>query len=251
MPSLLAKGPPTLSAPSSDQSSSTVAEMPATFNLAAYNVLASYESLSHVATSLVLPTHPFHLAVAHLSVPLLQHVLHTISLPPSDVSPTALGHNLLHLAYIFPSVDHINTQSRAVLRSIHDTRDLRSPRMPQFTPCRHAGPGHLLGLVRVRQHCQDCSRHLDSDSFFPNQTEVMRFLLSQLPRSARGHQDIYVNNPLHYLVAHRMVNKTALELLRSAAVDECGEWRGDKTEKDSFSIKETSLLVSAITEDIA
>ncbi len=237
IPSSLVTGLPTLTSPSSDQPSSTITEMPSTFNLAAYNALVSYKSTSHVATSAVLFIHPLHLAVAYLSLPLLQHVLSTISLPLSDVLPTALGHNLLHVACMPLSADHINTQSRFIFRSIHDTRDLGSPRMSQWAPCRHTGPGRPFGLVRVRQYCQECGRHLNSHTVF-NQTEVLRFLLSQLPRSALYRQDTYGNTPLHYLVAHRTVNKTALELLRSAAEEERSERRGENSlEIDGFLAK--------------
>ncbi len=194
--------------------------------MAAYNVLVSYESTSHVATSVVLPIHPFHIAVAHPSLPLLQHVLSTISLPLSNVLPTALGHDLLYVACVPPSADHINTQSRPISRPIHDTRDLGSPRISQLAHCRHAGPRYPFGLVRVRHYCQECGPHLDSHSFF-NQMEVLRFLLSQLPRSELCRQDTYGNTPLHYLVAHRTVNQTALELLRSAAGEEQSERRGE------------------------
>ena len=188
------------------------------------------------ATSVVPSIHPFYLAVAHLSLPLLQHVLSTISLPRSNVLPTALGHGLLYVACMPPSADHINTQSRPISRSIHDTRDLGSPKISQLARCRHAGLGYPYELVRVRRYCQECGPHLDSHSF--NQTEVLRFLLSQLPRSELCHQDTYRNTPLHHLVAHRTVNQTALELLRSAAGEEQSERRGENNlEIDSFLAK--------------
>jgi ankyrin repeat protein len=207
------KAYPSHHTPASNMLSSKSTDLPSTFNLAAYNLLVAHGSTNLVATSPILSVHPFHLAVAHVCLPLLRYVLRSMPLALSDVSPTGLGHNLLHIACMPLSAHYIETRSRAICRSIHDTRDLCSPRMAPYRNVR------LWRRSISRLPLRDClqvHRYSDRHFFFPAQTELLRFLLSQVPHSALSHQDIYGNTPLHYLAAHRVVNDAALALLRSA-----------------------------------
>lgn len=213
MPVSSAKAYPSQHTPASSMFPSTYTDLPATFNLAIYNLLVSHRSTNLVATSPILSVHPIHLAVAHVCLPLLRHVLRTIPLSLSDISPTALGHNLLHIACMPLSAHYIETRSSAICRSIHDTRDLCSPRM---APYRHVRLWRRSISRLPLRDCLQVHRYGDRRFFFPAQTKLLRFLLSQVPYSELSHQDIYGNTPFHYLAAHRVVNDAALELLRSA-----------------------------------
>lgn len=115
--SSLAKSPPILSTPSSDQPSSTATEIFSTFNLDAYNVLVSYESTSHVATSFVSPSTHFTLPWLIFPYPSSSmscspsHCLYQISLPP----PLATISCTLPVCHLQPTT---STRDRAPFRAL-------------------------------------------------------------------------------------------------------------------------------------
>ncbi|KAE8453199.1 hypothetical protein EG329_011266 [Mollisiaceae sp. DMI_Dod_QoI] len=190
------------------QTSSTTSPLPSTFNRESYDVIIRHPSIRFTVASPILSVHAFHLAVAHASLPLFKHVLSTISISPSYVQPTALGHILLHIACLPPSTSYINMRSLATIHSIHDTRSLDMPRMRTLvTP---SAPGSVLEYnLPATISDEEACRH------FSAQTELLEFLiLSQHQNVAE--QDVYGNTALHYLAGHRVVNMEAVDLLRAA-----------------------------------
>ncbi|PVH77523.1 hypothetical protein DL98DRAFT_534637 [Cadophora sp. DSE1049] len=178
------------------------------FNQAAYSTLASPLLTTLSQKSSTLSIHAIQLAVAHGSLLLLQHFISATSLPPAYISPTALGHTLLHIACLPPSTAHINFRSHAVFRSIHDTRNIEFAQTKtsiEKPPLLHH-PRHNPNYIAKATLSDEAM-----GSYFPAQRELIEFLINIDPQIFKI-QDAYGNTPLHYLACHRKVNTAALYL---------------------------------------
>jgi hypothetical protein len=183
---------------------SSASVLPPRFNLPAYTALISHPSLNMTLITPVLYIHLFHLAVAHGSLPLFRHVLSTFPMSPASVAPTALGHNLLHIACLPISGANIKVNSLAVVQSIHDTRSLVYPRV-RPAPKSSLSTTQLSSNPAIRKH----------EVHQTEQTALIMFLVSSLPQNATE-QDIYGNTALHYLASHTVPNTDSISILCSA-----------------------------------
>lgn len=197
------------------ENTASIPKLPTTFNLSAYTALSTHPSTSLTLSSPIISIHPFHLASAHVSLPLFQHIVATLPISPNYIPSTALGHTILHIACLPPSASHIKTGSVGVNLSILDTREITYPR------CRPSRPRSLSGNSPI-------PTNKELSIYFPSQTELLNFFITELGMKV-SEQDTYGNTALHYLASHSLVNTSAVELLHSA---EDGErtWREVKND---------------------
>jgi hypothetical protein len=177
--------------------------LPTKFNLPAYTALVSHPSLKLTLITPMLSIHLFHLAVAHGSLPLFKHILSTFPISPASIAPTALGHNLLHIACLPISGANTKANSLAVMQSIHDTRSLVYPRV-------RPAPGFGLSTNQLSFNPPTKKHEVHQTE----QTALIKFLVSTLPQNATE-QDVYGNTALHYLASHTVPNADSISILCS------------------------------------
>jgi ankyrin repeat protein len=214
-----------------------------TGNIGAYHRLHAHPLAD---ASLLTPgygIHILHLAVAQLSVNILEAV--NISLSESPVS--ALGHTLGHIACMPIDKAHIQLFARKVRKSVHDIRSLnlslRSPSRPwldsELFAFKHykrvlrtsepdyQGPGDRdsFGVLRtspsVKERRTDPPDYIffdpPSDEFLEAQAEVMKRIVQELDIEVILAKDYMGNTPMHYLASARIVNEHLIAWLRDHA----------------------------------
>lgn len=174
-----------------------VDDLPKDFNLAAYS--AFHPIPEYTLTTPILSIHPYHLTVAHASLPLLQHVMRTLPVSPADIAPTALGHTLLHIACLPLTADHIKRNSLAVVKSIHDTREMSLPRIRVIEP------------VSEQQQSPPSMPAIDED-YHEAQNALVEFLILTMSQNISD-QDIFGNTALHYLASHTVPNTSSISFM--------------------------------------
>ncbi|MCJ1400042.1 hypothetical protein MMC11_003245 [Xylographa trunciseda] len=197
-------------------------------NLPLYSLLASHPlTAPHTLTPLY-RVHTLHLAVAHLSLPLLHHL--TSALPLSSTPPTALGHTLLHIACLPLTDSHIQLFAPKSYASLHELRTLDPHfRRARLQPARSSASTSCPPQPAPQNSWADYRRApssgkhdvfpLPSSDYFPAQTAVVRYLLASGTQDVAA-QDVHGNTALHYLAGHRVVNEALVAMLRERGPEE-------------------------------
>lgn len=166
-----------------------------TQNLPAFHLIAQNPSTNLALTTPIYEISPLHLAVATLSLSLLHSVTHFLPLNTAITPrPTALRHNLLHIACLPLDDTHINHHSAKCHASIHEIRCLdRTTQNLTLHPC--PPPNQLLRRVPSIATVDTSSLSLHH----PAQTAMLQHLLETYPSLPLHAQDVHGNKPLHYL----------------------------------------------------
>lgn len=183
----------------------------ATQNLPAFRLIAQAPSTDLTLTTPIYDISPLHLAVATLSLSLLHTVTNALPLNAAMIPrPTALRHNLLHIASLPLDDTHINHHSAKCHASLHEIRCLdRTTQDLTLHPCRP--PNQLLKIVPSIATVDPSSLSLHH----PAQTAMLQHLLETYPSLPVHAQDLHGNTPLHYLAGQRVINTESIDLSRS------------------------------------
>lgn len=171
-------------------------------NLDAYEILAPHAGLNLVTP--IFKAHILHIAVATLSLRVLQRVCQDIHLACNPI--TALHHTLLHIACLPGMDEEINLFSPKIHASIHALRSLRSSSKrlhlwPHEPPRKHRWSKNAVFPP---------ARSLES---LESQTTIVSFLLRNSHQDITK-QDIHGNTALHYLSGQRRLNEPLISVLR-------------------------------------
>ncbi|KAJ5653854.1 hypothetical protein N7490_000857 [Penicillium lividum] len=161
--------------------------------LEGFELLAPHADLSVLTP--IFQCHLLHFAVATLDLSLIRHVIDTMGGPAAAqaVSPTALGHTLLHIASLPIDDSVVNTHSQKIYLSIHEFRTTDEKWVPQ----------RLLTTPP------------------PDTREMGR---GGLARNQLERQDIYGNTLLHYLVSDRNPDYKLIEKLQDFSEQSVDVW---------------------------
>ncbi|KAJ5745900.1 hypothetical protein N7520_011082 [Penicillium odoratum] len=206
--------------------------------LEGFDLLAPHADLSLLTP--IFQCHLLHFAVATLDLSLIRHVIDTMGGPAAAqaVSPTALGHTLLHIASLPIDDSVVNMHSQKIYSSIHEFRTTDEKWVPQrllSTPPpepRERGrggrtqfPGRRGGSAFLRYHQSPRFSDL-SQAESEAQASVLLYLLrsGSVPRNQLERQDIHGNTFLHYLVSVRNPDYKLIEKLQDFSEQSAGVW---------------------------
>ncbi|RDL39249.1 uncharacterized protein BP5553_03589 [Venustampulla echinocandica] len=169
--------------------------LPPAFNLRAYTSFLSHASPSLTLTTPILAIHTFHLAVAHGSLPLLQHIMLYLA-TNSMITPFCCPYQSPFTCGLKVYARHAVTSLSSVL-FYHPswTRNISSPFHPPATKA--------------------------EENYHTSQTALIDYVVLKLTQDVRK-QDVFGNTSLHYLASHVVPNKNSISLLRAVEGGEEG-----------------------------